>query len=379
MPKGKNYLYIIFNLHLFLSFSFSITGTERLEEAQARLDVMQSIAVKNHEVLEEKKKDFELAKNKTSEAQSNVQGILIEIEAIKVKGQFEETFLRFPHIAEQIFESLEVQSLFKCQEVSKYWQKFIFEEKPFYRQLENYTNIPKPIVKRSLKDYDFQTIQKMAHWASISHEKAVNAIISFGEPSLDEPKGPTLFYYILFQEKLNNTQLLLAKLMLLNKVKKPSTTIPTVNYKQYQSQNQEEMDYKKALFKLINDARIGRFGEVYDNFKKMVISKKGKYGSLWNWLPILLVAVTQNHLTIVKLILEQVQDIQQLHGWGKTVLGIATYFGHRDICEFILDKTQGVDLLVDKNGHRENLIQMAKGLGHKEICTLYECFVKKYR
>ena len=124
--------------------------------------------------------------------------------------------------------------------------------------------------------------------------------------------------------------MLLAKLMLLNKVKKPSTTIPTVNYKQYQSQNQEEMDYKKALFKLINDARIGRFGEAYDNFKKMVISKKGKYGSLWNWLPILLVAVTQNHLTIVKLILEQVQDIQQLHGWGKTVLGIATYFGHRD-------------------------------------------------
>ena len=61
MPKGKNYLYISFNLHLFLSFSFSITGTERLEEAQARLDVMQSIAVKNHEVLEEKKKDFEFS------------------------------------------------------------------------------------------------------------------------------------------------------------------------------------------------------------------------------------------------------------------------------------------------------------------------------
>ena len=59
MPKGKDYLYMIFNLYLFLSFSFSITGTERLEEAQARLDVMQSIAVKNNEVLEEKKKDFD--------------------------------------------------------------------------------------------------------------------------------------------------------------------------------------------------------------------------------------------------------------------------------------------------------------------------------
>ena len=362
MPEGKNYFYIIFIWHLFISFRFSITGTKPLEEAQARLNVMQSVAVKDHEVLKKNNFFFEMAKNKTLEAQSNVQGIVMEIEAIKVKGQFEETFLRFPHIAEQIFENLEVQSLSKCQEVSKCWQKFIFEEKPFYRQLENYTSIPKPIVKKSLRDYDFQTIQKMAYWASISHEKAVNAIIPFGEPPLAEPKGPTLFYYILSEENLNNTQLLLAKLMLLNKVKKPPTTISTIKDQQYQCQNQEEKNYKKALFELINDARIGRFGEAYSNFKKMVITKKGKYGSLWNRFPILCVAAAQNHLTIVKLILEQVQDIHQLHRLGKNVLGIAIYFDHRDMCEFILDKTQGVDLLVEEDWQGESLIQMAEKL-----------------
>ena len=379
MPEGKNYFYIIFILHLFISFIFSITGTEPLEEDKPRLDEIQSVAVKNYEVLEKQKINFELAKNKTLEAQSNVQGIVMEIEAIKVKGQFEETFLRFPHIAEQIFENLEVQSLSKCQEVSKCWQKFIFEEKPFYRQLENYTSIPKPVVKKSLKAYDFHTIQKMAYWASISHEKAVNAIIPFGQPPLAEPKGPTLFYYILSEEKLNNTQLLLAKLMILNKVAKPPTIISTINYQQFQSQNQEEINYKRALFKLMNDARIGRFGEAYSNFKKMVMTKKGKYGCLWNWFTIFCVAVAKNHLTIVKLILEKVQDIHQLHRWGKWVLGIAIYFGHRDMCEFILDKTKGVDLLVEENFRGENLIQMAEGLGHKEICTLFECFMKKYK
>ena len=65
MPEGKKYFYINFIFHLFISFSFSIPGTEPLEEAQARLNVMQSVAVKNHEVHKKKKKNFEMAKKQT--------------------------------------------------------------------------------------------------------------------------------------------------------------------------------------------------------------------------------------------------------------------------------------------------------------------------
>ena len=61
------------------------------------------------------------------------------------------------------------------------------------------------------------------------------------------------------------------------------------------------------------------------------------------------------------------------------MLGIAIYFGHRDMCEFILDKTQGVDLLVEKDWRGENLIQMAEDLGCKEICTLFESFMQKQK
>ena len=378
MSEGKNCFYNIFNLCLFYCIHFSVSGTEPFEETKGELDIMQNIAVNKYELLGEKKNAFELAEKEALEAENNVHAIKLEIEAIKVKGQFEETFLRFPHIAEQVFETLDIQSLSKCQEVSKCWQKFVLEEKPFFIQLENYTSIPKLILKKSLKNYDFQTIQKLAYCASISHKKAFNAIIPFGEPPVTEPKGPTLFYYILSEEKLNHTQLLLAKLMLLNKVKKPPV-ISTINNQQYQCQNQEKMNYKKTLFEFINDAKIGRFGKAYINFKKMIITQKGKCGSLWSWFTILWVAVAQNHLTIVKLMLEQVQDIHQLHRWEKNVLGIAITLGHRDMCEFILDKTQGVDLLVEKNWWGRSLIQMAESLGHKEICTLFESFMKKYK
>ena len=59
------------------------------------------------------------------EAERPAKAIKMETKGSKIKGQIEETFLRFPHIGEQILEKLDDQSLFKCQKVSKPWQDFI--------------------------------------------------------------------------------------------------------------------------------------------------------------------------------------------------------------------------------------------------------------
>ena len=328
---------------------------------------MQNIAVNKYEVLENKKKDFELAKKDSLETQNNVQVIELEIEAIKVKGQFEETFLRFPHIAEQVFETLDIQSLSKCQEVGKCWQNFIFETKPFFRLLENYTSIPRYMLKKSLKDYDFQTIQKLAHCATICHQKAVNAIIPFGKPPLTEHKGPSIFYYILFKEKLSDTQFLLAKLMILNKMNK-SCAISTL----FEKKDISTM----GLSKLINDARSGKFGKGYTSFKDMLITIRGKWGTIWSWSVILNLAVAQNHMAICKLIFKQIQDRHPNHEVEKSFLNLATLFGHRDMCEFLIE-IQGIDHLNDLNWG--NPIQMAELMGHTEICNLFENFMQKQK
>ena len=224
---------------------------------------MQNIAVKNYEILGEQKKAFELAEKEAFEAENNVHVIKLEIEDIKVKSQFEETFLRFPHIAEQVFESLDVQSLSKCQKVSRCWQSFIFETKPFFRQLENYTSIPRLMIKKSLKNYQFQTIQKMSYCASISHEKAVKASIPSPKPSPSEPKGPILFYYILSEGIIGTTQFLLVKLMILNKMNKLSPSI---------SLNKQERNiYETGLAEIREHARNGTFGKTNTNFKHTVM------------------------------------------------------------------------------------------------------------
>jgi hypothetical protein len=295
-----------------------------------------------------------------------------------------EAFLRFPHIAEQIFEFLDVQSLSKCQEVSHCWQNFIIETKPYSRQLENYTSIRRSMLKKSLKNYDFQTIQKLAYCASFMHKKAVEACIPFEKPPPLEPKGPTLFYYLLSEGKLNETQFLLAKLMLLNKMKK-STSMQT-SYKGYRfpfkhlhKGNREANNFQCAVLELMKDARSGNFGKAYTFFKDMVLMNQGKWGFLWGWIPILHIAVAQNHLAICKLIFKQFQGIQPLHKWGKIMLHLATLFGHRDMCEFFIDEIQEIDLLDQVNKWGENPIQMAERLGHKDICALFKSSMQKQK
>ena len=298
------------------------------------------------------------------EARNNIHEIELEIEAMKVKGQFEETFLRFPHIAEQILETLDIQSLSKCQEVSKCWQNFIYETKPFFRQFENDTGIPKLLLKKSLKDYDFHTIQKLANCASISHKKAT---ISFEKAPLAEAKGATLLYYILCQQKLDDTQLLLAKVMLLIKMDKSAEiSISSLATK-------EGVDYNMAVLEIAIDATYcGNFGKGFTSFKNMIITKKGKWRTIWSWNAILSLAIAQRHLAICKVIFKQIQDIHPLHKLGNSVLQQAVVFNDRDMCEFIIDEIQGLDLLANENYWGQNSIQLADSLGFKQISTLLE-------
>ena len=130
---------------------------------------------------------------------------------------------------------------------------------------------------------------------------------------------------------------------------------------------------------LMDDARKEKFGEGYTFFKDVVIMNHGKWGFLWGWMPILHLAIAQNHLAICKLILEQIQDIQLLNEWVKLMLHFATLFGHIDMVKFFIDEIQGIDPLTQLNGRGENIIEMAERMGHKDICTLFESFMQKQK
>ena len=115
------------------------------------------------------------------------------------------------------------------------------------------------------------------------------------------------------------------------------------------------------------------FGKAYTSFKNMVITKKGKWGTIWSWPAFLTLSIAQRHLAICKLIFKQIQDIHPLHKLGNSVLQQAVLFNNKDMCEFIIDEIQDLDLMaVENHWGQQNLINMADRYGFKEISTLIE-------
>ena len=50
----------------------------------------------------------------------------------------------------------------------------------------------------------------------------------------------------------------------------------------------------------------------------------------------------------------------------------AVLFNNRDVCEFIIDEIQGLDLLAVETHWGQNMIQLADRLGFNDISTLIE-------
>ena len=313
--------------------AFQIKG--QLQETFSRL--MKNIAAIKHKILEEKKNAYEFAEEQALEAQNNVQAIKSRVKNFKVKGQLEETFPRFPHIAEQVFENLDAESLSKCLEVSKCWNNFLYETNPFFQPLQFYTGIPKAILKKYLNAYSYRDIKYIKIHASRFYKKAVDASISFEKhPKMAEPKGSKLLYYLLSKRMLSNYESKITKMIILNKMDNSTLMV-----------NDEKNCYNSALCDLIDDAKVGTFGKGYTSFRNSIIEKEKKCDTLFSWIPILRVAIAQNYLSIVKLIFEKTQEIHPIHELGKLMLQHATFYGHREMCEFIGNKIEGKS---DSNG-----------------------------
>ena len=131
----------------------------------------------------------------------------------------------------------------------------------------------------------------------------------------------------------------------------------------------EGVEYSMAVLEIAIDAQIrsGNFAKAYTSFKNMIITKRGKWGTIWSW-----TAIAQGHLAICKLIFKQIKDIHPFHKLGNSVLQQAVICNHRAMCEFIIDEIQDLDLLAVESHWGQNVIQLADRLGFKDISTLIE-------
>ena len=81
-------------------------------------------------------------------------------------------FVRFPHLAESIFQELDNLSLFNCQIAAKSCRKFIEQSKLYYiRKIKHYTNCKNDTLKKMLHRSDVNAAINLASKVSEFYEK----------------------------------------------------------------------------------------------------------------------------------------------------------------------------------------------------------------
>ena len=249
------------------------------------------------------------------------------LKTIKRTDQIEKAIWRFPHVAEQIFEKLDVQSLRKCEHVNKIWQEYIFESKILSIQLlQKYTQIPAAILKKKLLKEDFQTVQKLENFARLVFSKIVFAEFKSKRQLLD-----AMLYYLLVkgQELLTKTKYLLSELLI-------------QNYDKLYI-NPKEVICENMILKAISNTM--KFGKDDDRIFNLIIDNiQNKnpilYGTVGFGMTALHYAAITGCLNICKLIVKNTDDLNPLDYIQRTPLECAILFGNNDIIDFIKNEIQ---------------------------------------
>ena len=215
-------------------------------------------------------------------AKHSFKAIKMDTQNTKVKGQMEGTFLKFPHIGEQILESLDAQSLFECRKVSKPWADFINETKALpIKWLQKFTFIPEARLKKSLRKHDVKIVQKLANCA-------IDEYISMSISKIPSGAGQAkIIYHMIFKKHLHNIQYWLIELML---------------------KNVTDKNFAKDLNLSFNN--------------------------------VLFVAVSNGHFPTCKFITESLKDVKIDNLWVKTLIATANHHGHHDISRLLKNSFQ---------------------------------------
>ena len=256
-------------------------------------------------------------KNVQMESNHAVKVVKMEIENIRIKDQIEETFLRFPHIGEQILENLDDQCLFECQKISRPWQDFITENRILpIALLHKCTHLPKRRLKKSVRKYDIKTVQNLVICAIETVQKLVIPswldVPLYNKFAYDNSNWKLVYVHLFNQKPLKTIQYLFVEVILQN-VMHPNIT-------KLEDKRFNDFLREVAICKEHNFFWCPIFGGPEDE-KDLVFS----------WNRILFVAVYYGHFSVCKFVTEKVKDIHKASTKGEILITTANENGYHDI------------------------------------------------
>ena len=243
--------------------------------------------------------------------------------------------LKFPHLPEQIFQKLELESLFKCREVTKSWQDIIDERNYPWLQI---VNIP-----RILNDGNtyFHLAVRMgqieAFKAAFSEEEDKN---------IKNEHGQTSFHLACMHGCFEIVQVLLKNID------------PEININH------------GRLLDLVNIFMENAAKLRFDNYS-IDINAKTKLGRTGFQL-----ACQKGHSDVVKLLMENAVafciDLNVKDNSGKTAFRWACVFGHSDVVKIIMKNAANVNIdLNAKDNYDKTAFLCACQKGYTDVVKIF--------
>ena len=315
---------------------------------------------------------------KAHEAQASYEAAMFQLEAMKRKNHVEEIFWRFPHIGEQIFESLDDKNLAKCQGVSRWWQKFMDEAKSVWiRKIQKYISISNSSVRRTLQKQTWNNLKELTNLLHFLFVRSRNdpkeitktnsmlyKLISNGSKADFEAQGHINKVLCRGCSKYNEN--FLNEKSSLN-YKERSTFLTKLIIDNLDNKNPELKFGKSLLHHAADNGYLEVVKIVANNLENK--NPEDKYGDT-----VLHTAATYGRVEICQFILEKLTKKNTSNKYGTTPFHLAAKYGHHSVCGVIISNIQNFEP-TDENG--KTPFQLAKEQGHEEIAHLITSFKKE--
>jgi len=259
----------------------------------------------------------------------------------------EELFLRFPHIAEAIFDELCNESYVKCRQVSNEWQNFLDTERMFIWRLENHTEEYSNEFYRKYPNED-QWGQTNLHFASMMGQTEIVRKMLISEHSkadIDKENIQDYMGKFPFHYAAENGHFHVCKLLMDVSIDK--------NPKDNKRFTPLHLAAKKGHLKIVK-LLLGN------------LENKNPDGR-WPARTPLHLAAEKGHFEVYKAIMDLVKDKNPKSTDDQTPLHWAAREGHFTICELILANIEEKNP-VDKNN--KTPIELARQNYHEDVLDL---------
>ena len=300
----------------------------------------------------------------------------------------EEVLIRFPHLGDNIFQSLDSKSLIKCKEVKRTWKNFIKVDKcSYFRVIQWYTNCSEPLMRKIAEESGGAIIilsiirEIYSNFApgTKQHHKYLRRW-NMTPLHLAAESGQPGAYHLIMENVVNKNPLnfLWPKMRCIYRKGEKLHDFCVATPFHLAAQNGNLSVCKLIIENVLDKNPTASQFEIGD-WKEDLLDSRDR------WTPLHL-AANNGHFSVCELIIDNISRKNPEDQYGWTPLHSAAQNGHLRVCKLILSKIHenkvysmnehSMNYLCNPHDKSENTpLTLAYQFGHEEVKKVLQEFI----